>query len=108
MPVLSGPKLEAIVTHAVSWYTTRRQTLIKAMEERYPYGSVRLTPTEQLTRFLEMSPDDWSQMIVALHERYRGLPDAYDRVDRDLQAYTNRMLRLKNRQSVPLEEEPYA
>ena len=94
MPVLSGPKLEEIKRLASEWYVTRRQALIEALEEDYPYGTVKLSPTEQYMRFQQMQPQDWMQMLYELQDRYRGQPNSYLLVNKDLQAYVNQMLAL--------------
>ena len=95
MSLISGPELEKIVNSAALWYANIRLGLIQALEEDHPYGTHKLSQTEQLINFEQMGPNEMSQMIAQLYDRYRGLPDAQERVNRDLAAYIARMLRLR-------------
>ena len=104
MSALSGPKLEQIKKLAAEWYVTRRQALIEALEEDYPYGTVKLSPTEQYMRFQQMQPQDWMDMLYQLQDRYRGQPNSYLLVNKDLQAYVNQMLALSSQ--IPSQGEP--
>lgn len=94
---IGGPELDAIVREAKEWYVNTRQELIKALEEPRPYNSKELTPIEQLIRFDEMQSDPqlWSQFILSLYDRYRGLPDVERRVNADLTRYISSMFRLR-------------
>jgi len=77
------------------WSTLEEQLVQKAanfmleLERRLtlggaPYGAVDLAPEEQAERFLEMAPEDYKMLVANLNEKYRGLPDAYERVNQDL------------------------
>ncbi|HXH05377.1 MAG TPA: hypothetical protein VNI83_02185 [Vicinamibacterales bacterium] len=101
MPLVTGPELDKIVAEAREWYATTRQWLIEQLSEGYPYGTKPLSPIEQLMRYMEvrMDPQAWRALVMMLEDRYRGLPDARDRVERDLQAYVRRMEALRQRLS---------
>lgn len=94
MSAISGPRLEAIEKKLIDWYVHKRQMLIQALEEDYPFGTVKLSPVEQYLKFETMNADDWIQMIGSLQDRYRGMPNQYELVNKDLQAYVHKMLSL--------------
>lgn len=90
---LSGPKLDETKEYLIDWYARKRIELIEAFEEVYPYGSKPLSNSEQLAQFQQrlLNPESWTVLIASLHERYRGLPDAAQRVDQDIQDYIRSM-----------------
>lgn len=88
---LSGPQLDKAVKLTQQWYAETRQRLIKALEEHHPYGTVEVSPTEQYQSYLEMTPEDWDALIAQLQNRYRGLPNVRELVDKDLARYVARM-----------------
>ena|SRR3990167_205932 len=92
MPNLSGPAMDAMAKELKVWYVSYRQELIATLEEEYPYGAVRLSPLEQYNRFLEVSPQDYEILISKLNDRYRGLPNQYNLVNRDLANYMAKMV----------------
>lgn len=94
MPLITGPELDKVKGELVEWYQTTREMLIKALEEGYPYGSLELSPAEQLQRFLDMTPEESQYMATRLAERYRGLPNQNELVEADLKAYTDSMTRM--------------
>lgn len=95
---LTGPDLDEMVKELTEWAVDTRAFLIEALEEGpYPYGSVKLTPAEQLTRYLAMTPVDWESMGQTRLRRYQGYPDAQDRANRDMSIYRERMERLRER-----------
>lgn len=94
MSGLSGPALEKLSKQAESWYVQRRQMLIERLEEDYPYGAVKLDNLEQYSRYLEMLAPDYEALIYRLNEKYRGVPNSYQLVNRDLAAYLSHMLGL--------------
>lgn len=94
MTVLSGPKLDKMAKELSEWYITTRTRLIEALEEGYPYGSVLLDPRGQLEDFLNKTPEDWEKMFAGLALRYRGQPDADQRIQSDVMAYLERMSRI--------------
>lgn len=95
MPVLSGPKLDKLKEELRTWYLDTRERLIQALEEGgYPYGSIPLTPSEQVERFFSMTPEDWQDMIASLTERHRGEPNAQELVRKDLEEFASRMNKL--------------
>lgn len=91
---LSGPALDARVAKLQDWYVHRRQGLIRILQAYYPYGALRLTPAEQLQGFYQMAPQDYIALIDRLNQQYRGLPDAMDRVNKDLALYLAHMIGL--------------
>lgn len=91
MPMLSGDKLDEAVELTVQWYNRTRQRLIEELSKGHPYGTIRIPPEEQYTQFIQMQPEDWTALIGRLNQRYRGLPDAQVRVNKDLAEYTRRM-----------------
>lgn len=95
MPIIAGPELDEIQQELVDWYLDTEKWLIKALEEGgYPYGSVGLTPAQQLQKFAEMTPEEWRYMEGKLMERHRGQPNQRELVEADLKDYTSRMLRM--------------
>lgn len=84
LPNLSGPSLQEKADKLRDWYISYRQTLIGQLEQEYPYGSVRLTPADQLVRFTEVQPEDFEALIARLNDKYRGLPNATTLVNQDL------------------------
>lgn len=92
---LGGPQLDKTVDRVVAMYAQRRQRLIAALEEGgYPYGGRKLTASEQISRFIEMVPEDYQSLVIKLNDKYRGLPNAYDLVNKDLAAFISRMITL--------------
>ena len=81
---LSGPFFDGIVEELTEWYLETKEFLIEMLTKDYPYGSVELTPEEQLENFLTMREDDWIALKERLALRYRGRPDAEERVQNDL------------------------
>src|SRR5436190_15574251 len=69
-----------------------RLSLIEALEKDMPYRSVKLSPSEQYIKFQKMDGNSWAQLIMRLYERYRGLPDATQRVNTDLMRYIRQMM----------------
>jgi hypothetical protein len=100
LPTVTGPELNKLREELIEWYSLTRQKLIEALEEDTPYGSRKLTPDEQLERYLNMTDQDWQALQVRLEERFRGLPDANDRVKQDLQNFNNRMQQMLRRRQM--------
>jgi hypothetical protein len=95
MSDLSATRLERIQKDVVAWYFEKRQMLIKHLEaDGYPYGSVKLTPMEQLIRYKNLTAEDWQAIVERLYDRFRGLPDASTRVSKELESYRGKMERL--------------
>ena len=94
MTLITGPKLDEVAEVVRQWYLNMRGKLIAALEEGYPYGSSIESPQQQLDTFFSMSPDDWEELAARLQLRYRGEPDAPERVRADIQEYITRMTRL--------------
>ena len=97
MAILSGPELDKLVERLKVWYAKTRLELIELLSTPYPYGSVRLTPDEQVERFQLMTEDDWAAMQAGFANKYRGLPDQEQRVEQDMQNYQNYIARLAER-----------
>jgi len=92
MPLIDGPELDKIKKELVEWYLNTRAWLIEAMESGgYPYGNRQLSPSEQIERFLQMTPEEWDYMESRLMERYRGRPNQRELVEADLKDYSRRM-----------------
>lgn len=98
MSAINGPRLERIKKEVEEWYFRKREMLIAAMEEEYPYGAVRLEPTEQFQRFMTMTPEDWLNVVVQLQNRYRGDPEMHDKVSNEISSYVQSMLSLAEEQ----------
>ena len=95
---LTGPELDAIVQQAREWYLEAREFLISQLESGpYPYGHVKLTPAEQLSNYMAMTPQDWENLRQQRLNRYRGDPAAYYKANRDLSQYRDHMERIKQR-----------
>ncbi len=91
MPLITGPTLDELAKELTTWYIKTREFLIKALEEGYPYGSVPLTPREQVEKFMSMSPEDWQDMTAQLIDRHRGKPDAEALARKDLEEFSDKM-----------------
>lgn len=91
MPQLSGDKLNEAVELTIKWYNETRARLIDELSKGHPYGTIKIDPEEQYTKFIQMEGPDWTNLIARLNQRYRGRPDAQQRVNRDLAEYTRRM-----------------
>ncbi len=94
MPVITGPALDELVKELTAWYVQERERLIQALEEGYPYGSIPLTPREQVERFMTMTPQDWESLTDKLTDRHRGKPNAEELVRKDLETFVNKMNRM--------------
>ena len=94
MPIITGPSLDEIAKESAAWYIKTREELIQALSEGYPYGSVPLTPREQLDRFMSMTPEDWEALTAKLTERHRGQPKAEELVRKDLETFVAKMNRM--------------
>lgn len=87
------------------WYIETREWLIEALTEGgYPYGSVRLTPAEQLTRYRGMTAQGRSDLFETFLERYRGHPDALRRAQETIERYDLKMAALGRRMMAQEEE----
>jgi len=94
--VLSGRQLDEVVEQAVAWYYESLDFLMKALEEGpHRYGSVRLTPAEQLADYLTMTEESWAALFARLETRYQGFPDSRKRVEEAAGKYVKRMETLK-------------
>lgn len=91
---LSGPYLNPLKDELVKWAAELRLFLYKQLTEDYPYGSVKLNSVEQWSRFTEMKPQDYEMLISMLNEKYRGMPNAYDLVNKDLASFLGHMMTL--------------
>ncbi|KKK87096.1 hypothetical protein LCGC14_2756660 [marine sediment metagenome] len=94
MPLVSGPSLDEMAKELSSWYLETRERLIQVLEEGYPYGSIPLTPKEQVDRFMSMTPEDWEALTAKLTERHRGQPKAEELVRKDLETFVAKMNRM--------------
>jgi hypothetical protein len=94
MPIITGPSLDEIAKESAAWYIKTRERLIQALEEGYPYGSIPLTPSEQVERFMSMTQEDWNGLVAKLVDRHRGKPDAEALARKDLEDFVNKMNRL--------------
>lgn len=81
---VSGPTLQKKVDKLKLWYAERRQFLMNRLSMEYPYGTVKLSPADQLVRFQEVQPQDFEALIAKLNDKYRGLPNATTLVNTDL------------------------
>lgn len=104
MPIIGGPDLNKLRDELVEWYVGLRQRMIGVLEEPLPYGSRKLTPDEQLDRFLGMTDEDWEMVQARLQERFRGLPDADSRVARELRNFSSRMQQLMRRRQAKADQ----
>ena len=91
MAIITGPALDEIVQELTVWYIDTRERLIQALEEGYPYGSTPLTPSEQVDRFMSMTPEDWEALTNKLADRHRGKPKAEELVRKDLEEFVAKM-----------------
>ena len=94
MPIITGPELDKVVQELKDWYLRTREDLIQALEEGYPYGSVPMSPSAQVEKFLRMTQQDWEDLIDTLAERHKGKPNIQELVQQELQDYIKKMTRL--------------
>ena len=98
MSNLSGPELDKLVSDCRAWYLDMRKKLLEAFEEGpYTYGSVKLAPAEQLSKYLAMTAQDWELLRQQRLKRYQGQVDAIDLANQDLAKYRDNMERLRAR-----------
>jgi len=98
-PGLSGPYFDSLVKELVEWWLETKEFLIEALTEDYPFGSVRLTPEQQLENFLRMDQTALEAMSAQLSIRHLGHPDADKRVQKDLADFFSHMQALSGRLS---------
>ncbi len=92
MAGINSARLEKITSNVSAWYVDKRQMLIKSLEaDGFPYGSVELSPAEQLIRFKSMTAEDWQALTEKLYDRFRGLPNASAKVSEELAEYKGKM-----------------
>ena len=102
---MNGAYLNRLKKEFLEWYPQYRQKLIAAIEEGEVYGTRPLTPDEQVSRFMEMQPEDYRVLIMRLQQRYAGMPNAEFLMNRDLATFLSRMTTLlMNRNMLPPEE----
>lgn len=94
MAFITGPKLDKAKEELTAWYLRTRESLIKAMEEGYPYGSHELSPQEQVQRFVDSPDEAIETMRQKLVERHRGQPNQRELVEDGIRQYTAHMMRL--------------
>lgn len=99
-PGLSGPYFDSLVEELVQWFLDTKEFLIEALTEGgYPFGSVKLTPEQQLENFLRMDQTALEAMSARLSLRHQGHPDADARVQKDLADFFTHMQGLSGRLS---------
>jgi len=96
-PGLSGPYFDSLVKELVEWWLTTKEFLIEALTQDYPFGSVKLTPEQQLENFLRMDQTAMEAMSAKLSLRYQGYPDADARVQKDLADFFTHMQSLSGK-----------
>lgn len=90
-PNVSGDFLNQMKTDLTEWYFKTRNEMIEFLSQGTPYGARRITPDEQLDRFMQMTPQDYEALLVRLQNRYRGLPNSETLVSDALSKYLARM-----------------
>jgi len=85
--MLSKQRLEEVRGNLITWYTTKRSRLIKVMEEAGAVGTVKLSPSDQVERFLHMTDEEWQQELYRIGLRYKGLPNEEELVTTDVQDF---------------------
>ena len=103
--MFSGPALEEIHDELVQWYLDTRRALIEMMEESRPYGAIELDPEEQLHRAVTMTPEEWQQELGRIQLRYRGEPDAEEKVAAAVQEYLTHIKNLAQARPGQVEED---
>lgn len=91
---LSGRKAQERMERLKTWAAEFRIQMIEALTMDTPYRAQPLSKPEQLSQFMSVTPEDFEAMIFKLNEKYRGLPDAYERVNADLAKYISSMMGL--------------
>lgn len=89
--IITGPKLDQVAEILRQWYLDSRQRLIKVLEEGYPYGSVPVTPQQQVEKFLSMTSEDMQVLMTKLVARHRGEPNAQALAREELEDYITKM-----------------
>ncbi len=96
MSGLGAKEMEGVVKEVGIWYAETRLWLIEHLEEDgYPYGMTPKPEVEQLMQFLNMTPQGYADLFAQFKERYRGLPDAYDRAVKDMDSYRQDMTKIR-------------
>lgn len=98
-PGLSGPYFDSLVKELAEWWLEEKEFLIDALTQDYPFGSVPLTPQQQLENFLRMDQTAFEAMSAKLSMRHLGHPDADQRVQNDLADFFYHMRGLSGRLS---------
>ncbi len=88
---LTGAQLEQVAREAAEWYYSSAETLMKALEEDFPFGSVKQTPAEQMQQYLAMTPVGWQELFASLERRYRGMPNSSQKIEEAATRYVKRM-----------------
>ena len=97
MPVVSGERLDKVAERLHEWFVGTRLSLIKKLEvSGYPFGNVPLSPREQLTRYINMTPEQWTAFYGHLYLRYKGMPDAPNRVMNDIRQFQGEMEKIRS------------
>ena len=95
MAGVGAKEMEGYVREVSQWYAETRLWLIERLEEDgYPYGMTPKPETQQLIEFLNMTPQDYADLFAQFKERYRGLPDAYNRAVADMESYRQDMAKI--------------
>jgi hypothetical protein len=100
MALVTGPELDSIVKEMREWYFATRKVLIDALEENYPYRSVKLSPDEQLERFQSMTQEDWQGTLARLQRKYAGQDDANQRVQEEIDKFRKHITMLASRRQI--------
>lgn len=105
LPFFSGVELQKIHDELVEWYLTTKEELVRQIEDSQPYGSVTLDPKEQLHRAITMTSEEWQQELGRIQLRFRGHPDAEQKVQQAVQDYMIHIQQLSQRYPQQAEEE---
>ncbi len=92
MQPIDMDKYNSMKGRLTDWAADYRYRVIQALTAKGTYSAVKLTPNEQIARFMEMHEVDYETLVQTLNNRYKGLPDAYERVNTDLARFVDRML----------------
>lgn len=93
-PSITGEMLNQMRRDLTEWYFTTRHDMIEFLSQGTPYGARKISPDEQIDRFMQMTPQDYEALLVRLQNRYRGLPNSEVLVSEALSKYLARMFGL--------------
>lgn len=92
MSGVNGPALDKLKAELQTWALKEKTRLRMLLTNDYPFGAVKIDPVTQFSRFMEMTGQDYEQLVQQLNTKYLGDPQAYDKVNQELAAFLDHMV----------------